>query len=512
MVARSALSRTTLKKISAAVVQVVALHPGRLGNLDAAWTGSGVIVHPQGYLLTNSHVADPGRLGLKELPEGALVVAVTAKLDEAPALTYQAEVVAQSPELDLAVLRIVRRLDGKKLSKALPCVALGDPDLLEEGQALTIFGYPGIGGDRLTLAQGKITGFGFEKDRSQERAWIKTDLTLAGGYSGGAAVNQKGELVGIPSHALAGKRLKAGEPQRILDTNRDQRLDAQDIPLLVGCFIKSLRPVNLAKTLLVQAGVALPGPAAAEKPPAAASPARPPAPATDAAAAKPKPSAPQLPQFSNLVFCEHVNEEGLPVQPAAVLKGGRKEVLASFEFTGMKKGLAWGQRWTVDGAVLHEQSEQWLAGSRGRKTLALKADRKLPDGKYRLQLSVAGKELASGEVIIGKPQSELDSEVSGQLLDKATLRGIPQAMALALKPEVTIQDFLAQPRKDKTAATARTDANGRFVFPVQLPKGFAYSLIVVARGYVDLAIEGALRLSADAPEKVQIYPLQLDPE
>jgi serine protease Do len=54
--------------------------------------------------------------------------------------------------------------------------------------------------------------------------------------------------------------------------------------------------------------------------------------------------------------------------------------------------------------------------------------------------------------------------------------------------------------------------NGQFTFPQQLPKGQAYGLIVVARGYRDLAIESALRVSAHAPEHAQLNPIPLQRE
>ena len=60
--------------------------------------------------------------------------------------------------------------------------------------------------------------------------------------------------------------------------------------------------------------------------------------------------------------------------------------------------------------------------------------------------------------------------------------------------------------------STRTDRSGRFTFPEQLPKGQAYSVVVVARGYNDLAIESALRVSANAPENAEITPIPLQRE
>jgi hypothetical protein len=95
-------------------------------------------------------------------------------------------------------------------------------------------------------------------------------------------------------------------------------------------------------------------------------------------------------------------------------------------------------------------------------------------------------------------------------VDGASRRGIGEALVIALRPDVRVQDFLRQQRKDMAYTSARTNRLGRFTFPKQLPKGQAYGLIVVARGYQDLAIEGALRVSGNAPEHAQLdaIPLQ----
>jgi hypothetical protein len=81
---------------------------------------------------------------------------------------------------------------------------------------------------------------------------------------------------------------------------------------------------------------------------------------------------------------------------------------------------------------------------------------------------------------------------------------------IALRPDVRVQEFLRNQSRDMAYASARTDRLGNFVFPKQLPKGQAYGLVVVARGYRDLAVEGALRLTAKAPEKARLdaIPLQ----
>ncbi len=57
-------SRKTIEKVMHSVVQIVALRRGSLGNYSTAWTGSGTIVDPSGFVLTNCHVGNPRAMGM----------------------------------------------------------------------------------------------------------------------------------------------------------------------------------------------------------------------------------------------------------------------------------------------------------------------------------------------------------------------------------------------------------------------------------------------------------------
>ena len=190
-------------RVMRSVVQIVALRQGFLGGMTSAWTGSGTIVDPSGLILTNCHVANPRAMGMSSPPADRLGISITERSDAAPALSYFAEVVAESPQLDLAVVRIVADVKGRRVRDLdLPAVALGDSDRLDLGDRISIFGYPGIGGETVTFTSGNVSGFSAE--RNVRRAWIKTDATIAGGNSGGTAINDDECLVGIPTQAAAG--------------------------------------------------------------------------------------------------------------------------------------------------------------------------------------------------------------------------------------------------------------------------------------------------------------------
>ena len=86
----------------------------------------------------------------------------------------------------------------------LPAIELGDSDSLNLGDRISIFGYPGIGGETVTYTSGNVSGFGGEPGVRESRAWIKTDATIAGGNSGGTAGDAAGRG-GCTSGRLSGK-------------------------------------------------------------------------------------------------------------------------------------------------------------------------------------------------------------------------------------------------------------------------------------------------------------------
>lgn len=489
--------REIIEKVMAGVVQIVALKQGFMGQMSPAWTGSGTVVDPSGLILTNCHVANPRAMGMSAPAADILAVAVTQRSDEAPALTYIAQVAAQSPELDLAVLRIVSTTDGKAVKNLnLAYVPVGDSDKLELGDVLSIFGYPGIGGETVTFTSGSVAGFTAESGVQQRRAWVKTDATIAGGNSGGTAVDDDGNLVGVPTQAAAGANITPVDARPVVDTNRDGRIDQRDTPMAIGGFINGLRPVNLAKALLTQAGWRGAGQAAVTP-----------------AAAPGKPAQTTAGQrLSTLVFSTQVTSDGRPINPAAILASGGKTIYATFDFQGMTNGAQWSQVWTMNGKTIVEQPGAWSDGARGRKTLTLTNQNGLPDATYQLVITVGNQVAIQGEVVVGRRVDDTDTEVSGQVVNARTQRGIPAVLVIALNPGVSVQQFLQTQRKELAFTSARTDQSGNFTFPKQLPKGQAYGLVVVAQGYQDLAVESALRITANAPEHAQISAIPLQPE
>lgn len=508
----SSLDRDVIKRCMQASVQVVALKKGFLGGASTVWNGSGTVIHPGGLVLTNCHVANPRAMGMPAPPADRLAIAITERSDAPPVLTYFAEIIAQTPELDMAVLRIVASVDGRPVEKLnLPYLAVGNSDQVELGDALSIFGYPGIGGDTLTYTQGTVAGF-TRQEGVNGRAWIKTDATIAGGNSGGTAVNHVGHLVGIPTQAAAGAGVTPVDARPVVDTNRDGMVDMRDTPMAIGGFINGLRPVNLAAAWFKKLGipivdahaegpqsVAAPPPVVPDLAPAAA---KPPKAETPAPAA-----APQGP-FDLLMFSADVTADGRPVAPGAFLPSGGKQICAAFQYQGLRDGLPWGQVWVLDGRKILDKEDRWDDGSSGRKVIRLSNPKGLPDGTYHLILTLGGQVSLEGKVVLGHDESA-DCRVSGQIVDGQTGRGLKSVMVAALRPGVAVRQYAEGRDRKLIHSLAVTDDDGRFIFPEQLPKGQTYGLVVLADGYQDLGIDSALSIGAHVPEQATMNPIPL---
>lgn len=139
--------------------------------------GSGVIIEPDGVIVTNNHVID----GATEI-----VVALADRRE------FEAKVIAADPRVDLAVLRIDTK--GEKL----PHLEFRDSDDLEVGDLVVAIGDPfGVG---QTVTQGIISGLGRTGIGDLDaQSYIQTDAAINPGNSGGALVTMDGKLAGINS-------------------------------------------------------------------------------------------------------------------------------------------------------------------------------------------------------------------------------------------------------------------------------------------------------------------------
>ena len=487
------------------VVQIVALKEGFMGGMSSAWTGSGTIVHPQGVILTNCHVAHPRAMGMSSPPADRLGIAITERSDRPPALSYFAEVIVYNADLDLAVVRIVSDVKGRRVRNLdLPYIPLGDSDSLELGDDISIFGYPGIGGQTVTFTSGDVSGFSSEDGVASPRAWIKTDATIAGGNSGGTAVNPEGFLVGIPTQASAGTGITPVDARPVLDTNQDGRIDKRDTPMAIGGFINGLRPINLAISLLEKAGMQIDDHRGQRG-------------RTSLPGHDPKPirgfdfdRIRAKPEFSELLFSTDVTDDGRPINPTHFLPGGIHEVYASFEYDNLRPGTPWSAIWLNNGEEIIKQLNDWDEDEEGRKSIKISNANGIPDGEYHLVLGIGNEVALEGKMVVGRRADDNDSEVSGTLVDARTGRGISNGLVIVLRAEASLNRFLRSRDERDVFTSCESDHRGRFTLPKQLPRNQAYSLICAAKGYEALTVDGALRIGPDAPENADIGEIALE--
>ena len=170
---------TAVEQVGPAVVRV---HPFR-ADRAVEGVGSGVIVAPDGLVLTNSHVVRAASLVGLRTQDGR---------------ELRARVVGDDPDTDLAVLRV-------ESEGALPYAQLGDSKGLRPGQLVVAIGAP-LGFDA-TVTAGVVSALGRslrgERGRMIEDL-IQTDASLNPGSSGGPLVDGTGRVVGVATAIIVG--------------------------------------------------------------------------------------------------------------------------------------------------------------------------------------------------------------------------------------------------------------------------------------------------------------------
>jgi serine protease DegQ len=146
---------------------------GEQGNEPQAGLGSGVIVSPSGYILTNNHVV-----------EGADEIEVVLN----DSRSARAKIIGTDPDTDLAILKI-------ELDK-LPVIVLGNSDAAQVGDRVLAIGNPfGVG---QTVTSGIVSALGRNQlGINTFENFIQTDAAINPGNSGGALVDINGHLLGI---------------------------------------------------------------------------------------------------------------------------------------------------------------------------------------------------------------------------------------------------------------------------------------------------------------------------
>lgn len=143
--------------------------------------GSGVIINPDGYILTNNHVV-----------EGSSDVEVFTQERQ----KFKAKVIGTDPRTDVAILKID--------ASGLTAVTFGDSSKLKVGDLVFAIGDPFGIGETATTGIVSATGRGLGGAIEQYEDFIQTDAAINPGNSGGALIDLHGDLIGINTAILAG--------------------------------------------------------------------------------------------------------------------------------------------------------------------------------------------------------------------------------------------------------------------------------------------------------------------
>jgi S1-C subfamily serine protease len=165
------------EKVSPSVTQIMVRKPAsrqRNGPLQEG-AGSGFLISPEGFIVTNSHVVHHADAIEVNMPDGT---------------TYAAEIIGEDPSTDLAVIRVY----GQNFTHA----GFGDSKKLKVGQLVIAIGNPF--GFQFTVTTGVVSALGRSMYSYTGRlidGVIQTDAALNPGNSGGPLINAAGEVIGI---------------------------------------------------------------------------------------------------------------------------------------------------------------------------------------------------------------------------------------------------------------------------------------------------------------------------
>jgi serine protease Do len=148
-------------------------------------SGSGVIVDPDGYIVTNAHVVENATRLEVELPVAAQFKGVS--ILKRRGRTVGAQVVAVDNETDVAVLKVE--------AANLPALPFGDSEELRPGQIVLAFGSPL--GLQVSVTMGVVSAVARQLTPEDPMIYVQTDAPINPGNSGGALVDTNGRLVGI---------------------------------------------------------------------------------------------------------------------------------------------------------------------------------------------------------------------------------------------------------------------------------------------------------------------------
>ncbi len=349
-------------------------------RLNITCVSAGTLISADGLIISNAGgVARSG-----QCHGDTLIVSLNVDLAEPPIPKYRAEVASLDRGLDIALLRISRELDGRLIASddlpILPFVAIGRSQDVDIDDNLTFVGYGGIGNEPVASSRGTVTAFLAEPPSS--RAWLKTRAEIPGAMAGGGAYNTSGELIGIPTNApLAG--LASDANCRFLDdSNGDGLVNGSDHCVPLGDFISTVRPIDLAQSMIRGARLGLD---------------------VDLASQAADPALPISPPRISRMFFSPSTQAGMPSTVVGALPSNTRNLYLFFDYDNMAADMVYELRVTRDGIperVFSLPPVRWSGGEKGLWHIGAR-EQAWANGAYEFTLLVNGASLGSQQILVG---------------------------------------------------------------------------------------------------------------
>ena len=190
-----------VRKVSPSVVQVMVTGYGPVENSRNNTTlvigrqqsiGSGVIIDPNGWIVTNAHVVRGSQHVQIVIPATNSDESSAGSVAGTGVRTMEARIVGSDSEIDLALLKIE--------ATDLPALPLGDYNKLRQGEVVFAFGSPE--GLPNSVTMGVVSATARQPDADNPTVFVQTDAPVNPGNSGGPLINVDGEVVGINTYIL----------------------------------------------------------------------------------------------------------------------------------------------------------------------------------------------------------------------------------------------------------------------------------------------------------------------
>ncbi len=234
------LPRRVYERCIRSAVKVFTLAP----NGEHFASGSGSLIDPRGYVLTNFHVIGRTRPELGGLtgelfhPQGKVLLGLVDSDRDQVEPQWEGRVVRGDPTLDLALVRIVRSLrTGQRVAGvSFPAVRFAPRRSVRVGTAVWALGFP-LSVRTINVTAGAVNGF--QLNYRGEVAWIRTDAQFNPGNSGGMLVDRKCRLVGVPT------QVRVANPEAGTLTPVEKARPAERVP---RAWLRDLRRGHIEDT------------------------------------------------------------------------------------------------------------------------------------------------------------------------------------------------------------------------------------------------------------------------